>query len=111
MRSEDFLPEHTMVWKRSKSGKVRMKWRCMSGPRAGRTVPSVSDCSKAPDVAQSIRMKKTRAQTKVRQAVAMEAAKEEAAREVGKAEEMGVVVMVEVVVELCSLTLEVMFRM
>lgn len=45
-----------------------MKWRCMSGPRAGRTVPSVSDCSKAPDVAQSIRMKKTRAQTKVRQA-------------------------------------------
>lgn len=68
MRSEDFLPEHKMVWKRSKSGKVSMKWRCMSGPRAGRTVPSVSDCSKAPDVAQSIRMKKTRAQTKVRQA-------------------------------------------
>jgi hypothetical protein len=58
-----------MVWKRNaKTGKISLRWRCESGPRDNRTVPRVSDCSKAPDMAQSQRMKKTRARTKVRQA-------------------------------------------
>jgi hypothetical protein len=58
-----------MVWRRNpKTGKVTLRWRCESGPRRNRTVPKVSDCSSAPDVAQAQRMKKTRQRTKVRQA-------------------------------------------
>lgn len=69
MRAREFVQEHRMVWKRNaKSGKISLRWRCESGPRQGRTVPNASDCSKAPDVAQAQRMKKTRARTKVRQA-------------------------------------------
>ena len=68
MRASEFITEHQMVWKRSPSGKVSLKWRCMSGPRAGRTVPKPSDCGKAPNVAQAARMKTTRARTKTRAA-------------------------------------------
>jgi hypothetical protein len=69
MRAREFIDEHRMVWKRNaKTGKISLRWRCESGPRDNRTVPRVSDCSKAPDMAQSQRMKKTRARTKVRQA-------------------------------------------
>lgn len=70
MRASEFvLDEHRMVWRRSaKTGKISMRWRCESGPRKNRTVPSVSDCSAAPDFSQAQRMKKTRARTKVRQA-------------------------------------------
>jgi hypothetical protein len=69
MRAREFIDEHRMVWKRNaKTGKISLRWRCESGPRDNRTVPHVSDCSKAPDMAQSQRMKKTRARTKVRQA-------------------------------------------
>lgn len=69
MRAEEFITEHHMVWKRNpRTGKVAIKWRCSSGPRKGRTVPNVKDCSAAPDVAQAQRMKVTRQRTKVRQA-------------------------------------------
>lgn len=68
MRAHEFITEHRMVWKRSSKGKVALKWRCETGPRAGRTVPTVKDCSAAPDVAQAQRMKTTRQRTKIRQA-------------------------------------------
>ena len=77
MKADDFivnelyemLAEHRLVWRRSpKTGKVSLRWRCETGPRAGRTVPTVKDCSDAPNVAQAQRMKKTRQRTKIRQA-------------------------------------------
>ena len=69
MRAYEFVTEHRLVFKRNpKTGKISLKWRCESGSRAGRTVPRVTDCSAAPDIAQAQRLKKTRARTKVRQA-------------------------------------------
>lgn len=68
MRAREFVTEHRLVWKRSPRGRISMKWRCETGPRAGRTVPNVKDCSAAPNVAQAQRFKKTRAKTAVRQA-------------------------------------------
>lgn len=69
MKAKEFIAEHRLVWRRNpKTGKVSLKWRCESGSRAGRTVPSVKDCSGAPDIAQAQRMKKTRERTKIRQA-------------------------------------------
>lgn len=68
MKVWEIINEHRMVWKRTPTGAVAMKWRCETGPRQGRTVPKVSDCSAAPDVAQAQRMKNTRAKTKIRQA-------------------------------------------
>ena len=68
MRASEFITEHRLVWQRSpKSGQIKLKWRCETGPRTGRTVPNVSDCSKAPDVAQSQRMRTTRQRTGNRQ--------------------------------------------
>ncbi len=69
MRAHEFVTEHRMVWKRNaRTGRVSLKWRCESGPRKGRTVPQAADCSAAPDMAASQRMKKTRQKTKIRQA-------------------------------------------
>lgn len=68
MKVWEIINEHRMVWKRNSNGTVALKWRCETGPRQGRTVPRVNDCSAAPDVAQAQRMKKTRAKTKIRQA-------------------------------------------
>jgi len=69
VRAHEFVTEHRLVWRRNaRTGKVTLSWRCEGGPRNNRTVPNVSDCSKAPDMAQSQRMKKTRAKTKIRQA-------------------------------------------
>ena len=48
--------------------KVKMKWRCDTGPRAGRIVGKPADCGGAIDVAKRAKMKKTRARTKVRAA-------------------------------------------
>ena len=67
MRASEFVTEHRMVWKRDSKGKAQLKWRCETGPRAGRTVPEVNDCSAAPDMAQAQRLKRTRAKTKIRQ--------------------------------------------
>ena len=50
------------------AAKVKMKWRCDTGPRAGRIVPKPADCGGAIDVAKRAKMKKTRARTKVRAA-------------------------------------------
>ena len=66
MRASEFITEHRTVWKHTKSGMKRF-WRCESGPREGRTVPSVGDCSASPNVAQMQRMKKTRQRTKIKQ--------------------------------------------
>jgi len=70
MRASEFiLTEHRMVFRRNpRTGKVSLRWRCESGPRKNRTVPSVKDCSGATDVAQAQRMKTTRQRTKIRQA-------------------------------------------
>jgi hypothetical protein len=66
------LSEHEMVWSRSKTttrgGKAKLKWRCTSGKRKGRIVPTVSDCDKPIDVAKRATMKRTRAQTYKQQA-------------------------------------------
>ena len=68
MRASEFVTEHRMVFKRTKTGKPKLAWRCETGPRAGRTVSQVSDCSAAPDMAQAQKLKRTRAKTKIRQA-------------------------------------------
>jgi len=69
MRAEEFITEHRMVFRRNpRTGKITLRWRCESGPRKNRTVPSAKDCSAAPDIAQAQRMKKTRQRTKIRQA-------------------------------------------
>lgn len=67
MKVFEIISEHRMVWKRTPSGTVKMSWRCEAGPRKNRTVPNVKDCSASPNVAQSSRMKTTRAKTKIRQ--------------------------------------------
>jgi hypothetical protein len=68
MRAYEFVTEHRLVWRRTKTGEPKLSWRCESGPRTNRTVPTVADCSAAPDMAQAQRMKKTRQRTKIRQA-------------------------------------------
>jgi hypothetical protein len=69
MRAKEFVTEHRMVFRRNpKTGKISLRWRCESGPRKNRTVPSVKDCSAAPDIAQAQVMKRTRQRTKIRQA-------------------------------------------
>ena len=50
------------------AAKVKMKWRCDTGPREGRIVGKPADCGGAIDVAKRAKMKKTRARTKVRAA-------------------------------------------
>tara|TARA_R110000822_G_scaffold309160_2_gene438182 strand:- start:128 stop:406 length:279 start_codon:yes stop_codon:yes gene_type:complete len=69
MRASEFITEHTLVWARKKGSSAPvMKWRCTSGPRKGRVVPTASKCGDAPDIAAKERMKKTRAKTKIMQA-------------------------------------------
>jgi hypothetical protein len=69
MRAAEFIQDHRLVWGRKKTttrgGVPTLKWRCETGPRKGRIVPTVADCSKAPDVSARERMKKTRARTKL----------------------------------------------
>jgi hypothetical protein len=66
------LKETSMIFarKKSKSGGVKQvqKFICTGGPRAGRRVSSIAQCSAPVDVDKKIQMKKTRARTKVRQA-------------------------------------------
>ena len=61
------IAEHKMIWSRS-GNKLKLKYRCASGPKAGRIVPDPKACSSAIDVAKRAQMKKTRAITKIRQA-------------------------------------------
>jgi hypothetical protein len=75
MRLEEFvdpieleeLAEHKMIWSRS-GNKLKLKYRCASGPKAGRIVPDPKACSAPKDMAKAAQMKRTRATTKVRQA-------------------------------------------
>jgi hypothetical protein len=69
----DSLAETRVAWGRTGKqgrihGKTKLKFRCTTGPRAGRVVSDPSKCFAHPDVARSQRMKKTRARTKVSQA-------------------------------------------
>ena len=68
MRAHEFITEHRLVFKRKPKGGISLKWRCESGPRKGRTVPDVSQCSAAPDIKKAAKMKQTRQRTKVAQA-------------------------------------------
>jgi hypothetical protein len=69
MRAQEFITETRLVFKRNpRTGKISLKWRCTSGPKANRTVPNPQDCAAAIDVGKRAQMKRTRAQTKVRQA-------------------------------------------
>lgn len=69
MRASEFITEHRLVFKRNpRTGMVSLKWRCETGPRKGRTVPNVNQCSAPPDIAKAARMKATRKRTKASQA-------------------------------------------
>jgi hypothetical protein len=69
---DEELYDTKMAWGRvrptPKGGKTKLKFRCTSGPRKSRLVSDPSACFGHPDVAQSQRMKRTRARTKNRQA-------------------------------------------
>jgi hypothetical protein len=56
-----------MVWGMgkhgTKAGQTKLKFRCTTGPRAGRQVSDIAKCHKPMDVAQAQRMKTTRART------------------------------------------------
>ena len=81
MRAQEFIFESDegfytetakMVWGVGKhdarGGKPKLKFRCTTGPRAGRQVGHPSKCHQPIDVAQAQRMKTTRARTKTQQA-------------------------------------------
>jgi hypothetical protein len=64
---EIYVETAKMVWGMGKhgtrSGSTKLKFRCTTGPRAGRQVSDIATCSKPMDVAQAQRMKTTRART------------------------------------------------
>jgi len=68
MRAHEFITEHRLVFKRNPKGGISTKWRCETGPRKGRTVPDIAQCSAPPDIKKSAKMKQTRKRTKVAQA-------------------------------------------
>jgi hypothetical protein len=74
MRASEFLPEHEIVWSRTGGPNantgvsLKLKWRCTSGLKKGRLVPDVSVCGTPKDMDKANRMKRTRANTKIRQA-------------------------------------------
>ena len=63
---ETDLPEG-IVWSR-KGNSLVMKWRCETGARKNRIVPTAAACGQAKDMKKSAKMKKTRARTKTQQA-------------------------------------------
>jgi hypothetical protein len=68
MRAAEFVTEHAKVWRRSRTGKLTMGWRCTSGLRKGRVVSDPRQCGKQLDIGKSAALKRTRARTKIRQA-------------------------------------------
>lgn len=72
MRASEFIPEHELVWGRSKvttrRSKPKLKWRCTTGQRSGRVVSNVADCDQPMNQSKRAAMKRTRANTKVQQA-------------------------------------------
>ncbi len=67
MRADEFINEHKMIWSRS-GDKLKLKYRCASGPKAGRIVSDASACAAPKDLAKAAQMKRTRATTKVKAA-------------------------------------------
>lgn len=68
VRAAEFIIEHQKVWRRSRSGKLKMAWRCGVGPRKGRVVSDPRQCGVQLDIGKSAALKRTRARTKIRQA-------------------------------------------
>ena len=73
MRINEIITEGMVFARIGKGGasgkaKVKMKWRCETGSRAGRIVSSPAQCGASIDVAKRAQMKKTRARTKIAQA-------------------------------------------
>jgi len=72
MKISEIITEGMVFARVGKGGtgkaKVKMKWRCETGNRAGRLVSTPSQCGANIDVAKRAQMKKTRARTKFRQA-------------------------------------------
>lgn len=71
--NNDDLLETSMIFTRSagKTGgsvKTKQKFRCSSGPRAGKRVSNLAQCFAPIDISKRIQMKKTRAKTKIRAA-------------------------------------------
>ena len=70
---EEFYTETAkMVWgvgkKTARGGAPKLKFRCSTGPRAGRQVSHPNKCHQPVDMAKSQKMKTTRARTKVQAA-------------------------------------------
>lgn len=69
---EEFYETAKMVWgvgkHNAKGGKTKLKFRCTTGPRAGRQVSDIAKCSAPMDVAKAQKMKTTRARTGVQAA-------------------------------------------
>ena len=67
---EGTLQELKQIYGRSqahgKSGGIKKRFRCSSGPRKGRIVADPSTCTKPLDVKRSYRMKKTRRKSNTR---------------------------------------------
>lgn len=59
-QTEYELDESRMTWARKGSRIVR-KFRCMGGPRKGRTVAEPSQCFAAPDVKKRLTLQRTKA--------------------------------------------------
>lgn len=73
MKISDIITEGMVFARVGKGGasgkaKVKMKWRCETGSRAGRIVADPAQCGASINVAKRAQMKKTRARTKAVQA-------------------------------------------
>jgi len=81
MKASDFITEEheqmytevaKMVWgvgkHNQRGGQTKLRFRCSTGPRAGRQVSHPSKCVQQYDVAKAQRMKRTRARTAPTQA-------------------------------------------
>lgn len=68
---EKFYETAKMVWGVGKhdarGGQTKLKFRCTTGPRAGRQVTDIAKCSAPIDVAKAQKMKTTRARTGAQQ--------------------------------------------
>lgn len=68
INSGEYVVESSIAWRRGGNKRIKPKFRCSSGPRAGRVVSDLAQCSEHPNPAKAAKMKLTRARTKVRAA-------------------------------------------
>jgi len=68
IQSGEYVVESSIAWRRGGSRRIKPKFRCSSGPRAGRVVSDLAQCSEHPNPARAAKMKLTRARTKIRAA-------------------------------------------